>query len=145
MRQTSIDTYYQIRDEGLLSRMRFRVYGHLFHNGPMTSRELDHSMAAEGETRTSYHKRLSELERLKVVQTLGTRKCKITGRTSLLWDVTDQLPCNFKKRVKRPTAEQFHAGVTELQEINNFLKANGHGGLSQNMHNIGRWMDDQRR
>lgn len=91
MRQTSVQTYSQIQANGLLSRMRWLVYDYLFRHGPATSREIDDGMRSPGEVRPSYHKRLSELERLGVACVVG-EKVDSTGHTAVLWDVTSALP-----------------------------------------------------
>lgn len=92
IRETSRTAYQQIKAEGLLSRMRWRVYDAIYHHGPLTGHELDTHLAHPDETKTSYHKRLSELLRLRVVRIAGERPCKITGRVAVLWDVTTSLP-----------------------------------------------------
>lgn len=92
MRQTSLDTYRDIKDSGLLGNMQWKVYSFLFSHGPMTGRELDDAMAGAGETRTSYHKRLPELVRRGVVSCKEKRACRVTGRKAHEWDVTPLMP-----------------------------------------------------
>lgn len=94
IRQTSIEVYKQIEAEGLLSKRRFEIYRCVFNNGPLTQMEaarftglLDHSVTP----------RFAELERQGVITTVGERKCSITGRRVLIWDVTDRLPSKFEK------------------------------------------------
>jgi len=41
-------------------------------------------------------KRLSELRNLGVIYEKKERKCKITGRNVIEWDLTDKLPINLK-------------------------------------------------
>lgn len=96
-RDTSIQAYHQIKDEGLLSRMRLMVYEHLFKHGPLTRSELDNQLKGPNEVNPSYHKRLSELERQGVVKTVGRKACSITGRECELWDVTSALPIPFTR------------------------------------------------
>lgn len=94
-RQTSIDVYHQIESEGLLSQRRWQVYETLYHHGPLTAMEtgrliksaLDHSISP----------RFAELKRLGVIEEVGRRHCTITGRISLIWATTENLP---RKRVK---------------------------------------------
>lgn len=88
MRETSIEAYNKIREAGTLSKQRWVVYDCLFHHGPMTSRELDHRLSSPGDHAASYHKRLSELERMGFVKVVGEGKDGITGYRAVLWDVT---------------------------------------------------------
>jgi hypothetical protein len=88
MRQTSILAYEAVKASGKLSDMRWRVYDFLYKYGPLTGRELDAKMASPNETRTSYHKRLSELERMGLAYIVAERICSITGHQAIEWDVT---------------------------------------------------------
>lgn len=72
--------------------MRWRVYETLYRYGAMTGRELDQLMACPKETRTSYHKRLPELEYMGVAYVVEERCCRVTGQLACVWDVTDGLP-----------------------------------------------------
>jgi hypothetical protein len=91
MRQTSILAYESIKASGKLSEMRWKVYDFLFSNGPLTSRELDAKMATPGETRLSYHKRLSELESMGLVYEIEDRICPVTNHLVIVWDVTNAM------------------------------------------------------
>lgn len=95
VRQTSLQAYNEIQANGLLSHMRWVVYDCLFRHGPLTAHELDKYLAKPGETKTSYHKRLSELRDMGVVAEVGERPCSITNMTAVLWDVTDKLPMRY--------------------------------------------------
>lgn len=88
MRRTSTDTYKQIKEEGLLSRMRWRVYSALFHDGPATAGELD----VQGMSRNNVATRMTELRELGVVRESGERACGSTGRNVILWRVSGRLP-----------------------------------------------------
>lgn len=99
IRQTSIDVYHQIEAEGLLSKLRLEVYKALFKSGPCTALEL-YSRAFKGTHRDhSITPRFSELEASGVIRSVGETKCKISGRTVILWDVTSKLP----EKIKKPT------------------------------------------
>lgn len=98
MRRTSIEAYRIIRDSGLLSAARWKVYDFLYCKGPITRNELDYHLA-EGRPNPAYSRRLAEMERAGVLARVGERPCTITGFTAELWDVTDQLP----RKVERQT------------------------------------------
>lgn len=106
-RQTSVDVYHQIVEEGLLTHQKALVYVHLFKHGPLTGRELTKAIAAPGETATSYHKRLSELRDLGVVKECPERECAVSGNVALTWDVTDALPTKVLRT--KPPADLQHA------------------------------------
>ncbi len=102
VRTTSFEAYREIRDRGLLSPMRWRVYACLYGYGPFTSAELDEHMRNPKELRPGYHKRLSELRGMEVVQEVGERECRVTGRNAIVWDVTDRLPVKLDKKTQNP-------------------------------------------
>jgi len=91
-RPTSLKVYREIEEEGLLSRMRFKVYSTLFKYGPMTAGELTHRIKGPNEVHPSYHRRLDELGDLGVAERLHIRPCEITGRNAYVWAVTNKLP-----------------------------------------------------
>ena len=96
-RQTSIDCYKQIKRDGSLSRMRFKVYEALLLMGkPSTTREVYETMNVIKQEAT----RFTELRKLGVIYEVQNRKCTITGRTSIEWDLTDKQPINIKNSNK---------------------------------------------
>ena len=94
-RQTSIDCYNQIKEEGLLSKMRFKVYESILKKAPCTSAEVLSTMLSKNSAITSSRARFTELRELGVIYEVQNRKCTITGRTSIEWDLTDRLPVSF--------------------------------------------------
>lgn len=101
-RETSIETYNQIKNEGLLSKLRFEVYEALFLNGPMTCRELMiYVQNKKGESFIvaggSYSTRLSEMYRMGVVTETRMRPCKESGRNAIEWMITSKLPGKMEK------------------------------------------------
>ena len=96
-RQTSIDCFNKIKEEGLLSKMRFQVYSALLSMGkPSTTREVYETMDVIKQEAT----RFTELRNLGVIYEVQNRKCTITGRTAIEWDLTDRLPVNIKNSNK---------------------------------------------
>ena len=92
IRQTSIDCYYQIKEEGLLSKMRFKVYEAILRKAPCTSAEALSTILSKNSAITSSRARFTELRELGVIYEVQNRKCTITSRTSIEWDLTDRLP-----------------------------------------------------
>ena len=117
-RQTSIEAYRAIRDGGLLSEQRFRVYEYLFNYGPMTGNEINEALTDPDCVSPSYHKRLSELKDLGVVRETGERHCKVTGRNAIAWDVTDRLPKPKPARTGIPARDSkpVHPTAADLSE-----------------------------
>lgn len=112
-RQTSIDCYNQIREEGLLSNMRFRVYSALLAMGkPSTTREVYATMNVIKQEAT----RFTELRKLGVIYEVQNRKCNITGRTSIEWDLTDRLPIKIKK-CNRTKKHKIDDALNSLREL----------------------------
>jgi predicted transcriptional regulator len=106
-RQTSIDCYNEIKRDGSLSKMRFEVYSALFSMGkPSTTREVYSTMNVVKQEAT----RFTELRKLGVIYEVQNRKCTITGRTAIEWDLTDRKPINIKNTNK-----------TKKQKINEAL------------------------
>lgn len=96
VKRTSKETFLAILEEGVLSKQRRRVYKLLFVAGPLTGREVNERLGS-----VSGHKRLSELQRLDVVDIYGTRTCGITSRQSEAWDVTGRMPL-FREEAVSP-------------------------------------------
>ena len=111
-RSTSIECYNQIKEEGLLSNMRFKVYEAVLKYSPCTSAEALSTMLSKNSAITSSRARFTELRELGVIYEVQNRKCTITGRTSIEWDVTDRLPINIKNPNK-----------TKKQRINDALNS----------------------
>jgi hypothetical protein len=96
-RQTSKEAYEKIKANGLLSKKRFEVYSWLFLYGPATSGEVAHGV---GGVRNNVASRMNELHQRGVVRESGTRKCKVSGQNTILWEVTESLPTEPEKREK---------------------------------------------
>ena len=109
-RQTSIDCYNQIKSEGLLSKMRFKVYEAILKKAPCTSGEAFATMTTKENQISQSRARFTELRELGVIYEVRNRKCTITGRTSIEWDLTDRLPVNVENTNK-----------TKKQRINDAL------------------------
>jgi len=98
-RQTSIDCYNKIKQEGLLSKRRLEVYEALLYSAPCTSSEaIRNAKTTFGVFGVS--SRFTELRDLGVIYEKDIRPCMVTGRNVIEWDLTDRLPVNIKKRNK---------------------------------------------
>ncbi len=123
-RKTSAQAYRAIVEEGVVGRMQKRVYSVVYNQGPMTANEINQACLQEGEVAPSYHKRLSELERMGVVQRVGVRACKVSGRECEAWDVTDSMPAKPKQKIQR-THTIYAVGRTADEAFRAFAGAIG--------------------
>jgi len=110
-RQTSIDCYNKIKSNGLLSKRRFEVYEKLLTIAPCTASELQKSMDFNNGGRDCM-KRVSELRDLGTIYEKRERKCNVTGKIVIEWDLTDRLPVKTKVTTE-----------TKKERINNALNA----------------------
>ena len=100
-RQTSIDCYNEIKANGLLSKTRLQVYLAILKNAPCSSGEAFATMTTKENQISQSRARFTELRRLGVIYEKGIRKCRVTGRNVIEWDLTDRLPVNVKKTNKK--------------------------------------------
>jgi len=139
IRQTSIQAYREIEARGLLSKVRWLVYAHLYTHGPLTGSELNTQMGGVG-----YHKRLSELERLGVATTVGRKTCSITRRECELWDVTAYLPTgSIPSSSTKPSRQEFGQAMAELRIVHAEMMQRLGKPFSQNLVNVLGWVRDK--
>jgi len=115
IRQTSIDCYNQIKAEGLLSKRRLQVYEAILEYAPCSSSEaIRNANATFGVFGVS--SRFTELRDLGVIYEKGTKKCSVTGRNVIEWDLTDRLPKDIKltKTTKKDRINDALEGLREL-------------------------------
>lgn len=122
-RQTSIEAFHQIRESGLLSRERFRVFATVFAMGECTSGEAFEAIEKRKERKSPLSQsraRFTELRDLGVIEEAGVRPCKVTGRNCIVWALTDNLPGKLPRRIsKLAEAEQ---QIKDLEADNNRLR-----------------------
>ncbi len=92
MRSTSSEALRAVTESGFIAASQKEVYGCLFERGPLSSREVDVALGKSG-----HWKRLSELAAMGIVGEAGSKKCPVTGRRVILWDVTDRLPVKVER------------------------------------------------
>ncbi len=95
-RQTSIDCYNQIKASGLLSKRRFEVYEAIYKNAPCTTNEALKDIYSGSHGVGS---RTTELRDLGVIYEKGIKKCTVTGKKVIEWDLTDKLPIKPEKLI----------------------------------------------
>lgn len=98
IRETSREAYRQIKNEGLLSRVKFEVYKVVCKFGPLTAAEV-HKILSRGvsDSGGTYTSRLSELRDIGVIRELPKVPCPLTGRMAYQWEDTGKLPVKWEK------------------------------------------------
>jgi hypothetical protein len=134
-RTTSINCYNQIKAEGLLSKLRLRTLDAMLYSSPCTAGELQ-SYIDQNQIQVKHAwKLLSQLRDLGVVYEKSERKCRVTDRLVIEWDLTDKLPItpttnsNTKKQRVDDALNALHslckklsATKHEWQLVNNLIK-----------------------
>ena len=111
-RQTSIDCYNEIKEEGLLSKRRLQVYESIYNSAPCTASEV----FKDKNLKTNQSGRFTELRDLGVIYEKGERICSITGRNVIEWDLTDRLPVNVKGSNKTKQQKK-NLALNSLREL----------------------------
>jgi len=115
-RQTSIDCYNKIKEQGLLSNMRFKVYEAILKKAPCTSGEAFATMTTKENQISQSRARFTELRELGVIYEKGEKQCSITGRNVIEWDLTDKLPVDFKSSNKTKQQKK-NLALNSLREL----------------------------
>jgi hypothetical protein len=116
MRQTSIECYKQIKAEGLLSKRRLEVLETLLKSAPCTSSEaITKSGAKFGVFGVS--SRFTELRDLGVIYEVRVRKCTVTNRNVIEWDLTDKLPVKVKKEKAKTKKEKAKEALSLIESL----------------------------
>ena len=115
-RQTSIECYNKIKEQGLLSNMRFKVYEAILKKAPCTSGEAFATMTTKENQISQSRARFTELRELGVIYEKGEKKCSITGRSVIEWDLTDRLPVNVKNPNKTKK-QRLNDALNSLREL----------------------------
>lgn len=113
MRQTSIESFHRIKENGVLTKMELMVYEAIFSIGPATIKEICVNLAPVPET--SISPIFARLERKGTIKTVSKRKCKITGNMVLEWDCTSGVPADAKpvrpatyNELKKFVVDEYH-------------------------------------
>lgn len=121
MRETSIEAYNTIKENGMLSDRRWEVYDTLFFSeGVLSHSEVCRIIISRHPLppgmRHNVPARLNELREMGCVYEVKTKTCPITGMNVIAWDVTTKLP----KKITKPKVIKCKAcngtGVIAYQE-----------------------------
>jgi hypothetical protein len=120
-RQTSINCYNKIKAEGLLSKLRLKTLNAMLYCSPCTAGELQ-SYIDQNQIQVKHAwKLLSQLRDLGVIYEKSERKCKVTGRIVIEWDLTDKLPIKLEQpsNTKKNRVNSAINGLRELYKNKN--------------------------
>jgi len=115
-RQTSLDCFNQIKTEGLLSKMRLKVYEAILRKAPCTSGEAFATMTTKENQISQSRARFTELRELGVIYEVQNRKCTITGMNVIEWDLTDRLPVTLKN-TNKTKKQKVNDAVDSLRKL----------------------------
>lgn len=111
-RQTSVEAYSTIKESGLLGKRQLEVYEIVYQNGPMTASEAFELLKQKSDLSLRFdsntHARFTECRDMGLLSEVGERKCKITGRNVIEWDVTANLPQPVSERDQLLRRIQFY-------------------------------------
>tara|TARA_R100000541_G_scaffold13397_1_gene22359 strand:+ start:762 stop:1160 length:399 start_codon:yes stop_codon:yes gene_type:complete len=98
-RETSIDCFNQIKLTGLVSKRRLEVLEAISKTCPCTTSE---AISAINTSSFGIGSRFTELRDMNVIYEVGSRKCSVTGRNVIEWDLTGNMPVKHKKKIGKP-------------------------------------------
>ena len=103
IRETSIEAFNEIKNNGLLSERRQRVYEIIFKLGAMSGAQVANEYYKRyGRTSASetIRNRITELRDMGVVKEVGKMLDVNTGMSVIKWEITNKLPTKLKKKTK---------------------------------------------
>jgi len=120
-RDTSIEAYQTIQENGLLGRRQFQIYDVLYRHGPLTYAGVCDFLRSESGIRISTHglgSRFSELVAMGAIAEVGRADDPVTKMSVLLYDVTSGIPKKLeKKKTKNEIIEELEREVGRLTRL----------------------------
>lgn len=117
---TSIETYQSIKNSGLISEKRLKVFD-IFYQNPKGLTGAEVSEIYRRENPTSQHSetirnRITELVQMGVLVEIGVVECQFSKRSVMKWCCVDKMPIPLEKK---PTRKE------QIKEILNDITAFG--------------------
>jgi len=102
---TSIETYHAIKNSGLISEKRLKVFD-IFYQNPQGLTGSEVSEIYRKENPTSQHSetirnRITELVQMGVLVELGVVECQFSKRNVTKWCCIDKMPIPLEKKLTR--------------------------------------------
>jgi hypothetical protein len=123
--RTSIETYYAIKNSGLISEKRMKVFD-IFYQNPQGLTGAEVSDIYRKEHPTSQHSetirnRITELVQMGVLAELGAVECQFSKRNVMKWCCIDKMPIPLEKKATRK--EQINLILEDVVAFGNTLKS----------------------
>jgi len=116
MRDTSLEAYKNLIQDGTLKRLKAVVYNYIYNHGPTTQKKAERAFA---DVNSSISPRFAELEKLGLISIVGKVFCEETNTNNISWDVTNRVnPLVLKKEKKASKKQLEEIKVLAFQTFN---------------------------
>ena len=102
---TSIETYHAIKNSGLISEKRLKVFD-IFYQNPQGLTGAEVSEIYRNANPTSQHSetirnRITELVQMGVLAEVGVVECQFSKRSVMKWYAIDKMPISLEKKLSK--------------------------------------------
>ena len=106
IQKTSIETYHAIKNSGLISDKRMKVFD-IFYKNPQGLTGAEVSEIYKKNNPTSQHSetirnRITELVQMGVLAEVGVVECQFSKRNVMKWHCIDKMPISLEKKMICP-------------------------------------------
>lgn len=132
IQKTSVETFIQVQNSGLLSEKRLRVYEIIYEYGALTGAQVSEIYRSKYPSAThseTIRNRITELVQMNLVKQAGTVVCDKTKRKVHTYLCSNELPSTPQKKVskKQILLNSMHqiekiASEVEKEEVKNKLR-----------------------
>jgi hypothetical protein len=125
IQKTSIETYHAIKNSGLISEKRMKVFD-IFYQNPQGLTGAEVSDIYRKNNPTSQHSetirnRITELVQMGVLAELGAVECQFSKRSVMKWCCIDKMPIPLEKKATRK--EQINKILEDIVALGNSLSS----------------------
>jgi len=125
IQRTSIETYHAIKDSGLISDKRMKVFD-IFYQNPDGLTGAQVSEIYRKQNPTSQHSetirnRITELVQMGVLTEVGVVECEFSKRSVMKWCCIDKMPIPLEKKITRK--EQIKSILDDVTALGKALKS----------------------
>jgi hypothetical protein len=125
IQKTSIETYHAIKNSGLISEKRLKVFD-IFYQNPQGLTGAEVSEIYRKQNPTSQHSetirnRITELVEMGVVVEIGIVECQFSKRKVTKWCCIDKMPIPLEKKLTRK--EQIKKILDDVTAFGKSLKS----------------------
>jgi predicted ArsR family transcriptional regulator len=147
MTNTSRRAYNALVASGLLVGKQEQIMAMLASRGPATSGELL-ARLAPGENTNAWRARFTELQGRGLIREVEQRRCKISGRTCVVWGLTGRdKPLERKRGATAPSAKTLLALLKRAYEYmrEDVMSGEEMDGDPPDLDDARAWLDDYRK